>query len=314
MEPLPVEPEVLLNIITGLIKQVISAKAEIANYTISNQQHDYVVMLLTTRHPTLELVIKLAGPAASISCHFEETAMLHRMVAARTTIVMPEVLAADSSYRTWPWRYLIRMSVSGEEWADVSPNLSAEELASAHAQIGDAVAQLHGIEFPTFGEISSEGQVREGKPYLQALRNRVEGSINNQRLRELFLSIVENNASLFVDVGEATLCHEDIHRHNLLLRQDRAGWRLATILDFDKAWSGCPESDLARLELWDGMTSASFWHAYRARREVASRYEQRRPFFQLLWCLEYARPTKKHLADTNRLCERLGLPVLETFA
>jgi hypothetical protein len=33
----------------------------------------------------------------------------------------------------------------------------------------------------------------------------------------------------------------------------------------------------------------------------------------LLWCLEYARSTAKHLANTQRLCAELGLPRLERF-
>lgn len=36
-------------------------------------------------------------------------------------------------------------------------------------------------------------------------------------------------------------------------------------------------------------------------------YAERRAMHQLLWCLEYAHPTRQHLADTARVCAALGL-------
>ncbi|MEW6093889.1 MAG: fructosamine kinase family protein, partial [Chloroflexota bacterium] len=103
------------------------------------------------------------------------------------------------------------------------------------------------------------------------------------------------------------------HKHNILFQRQQGQWRLATILDFDKAWAGHHETDLARLELWEGMTSKAFWRSYRAICPADPLYKQRRPIYQLLWCLEYARPTAKHLADTQRVCAELGLPGLERF-
>jgi Ser/Thr protein kinase RdoA (MazF antagonist) len=51
---------------------------------------------------------------------------------------------------------------------------------------------------------------------------------------------------------------DDLHGHNILFQYDLGKWRLATILDFDKAWAGHAESDLARLEIWKGMASEAF--------------------------------------------------------
>jgi fructosamine-3-kinase len=61
------------------------------------------------------------------------------------------------------------------------------------------------------------------------------------------------------------------------------------------------------------MTNARFWGAYIAIRPIEPLYRQRRPVYQLLWCIEFARPTSEHLADTQRLCAELGLPHLERF-
>ena len=240
--------------------------------------------------------------------------MLHRLVAARTTIPMPDVLAVNMSYQAWPWRYLIKTHIPGQEWAVVRHQMSREELANAYQQIGDAVAQLHAIHFPAFGELDVEGGVQGDGPYLAALTEHARHSIKNARLSDLFLSVLDKQEHLFLDVRQASLCHEDLHGHNILFHYRQGQWRLATILDFDKAWAGHHETDLARLELWKGMTSDEFWRPYEAICPVGPLYRQRRSIYQLLWCLEYAQPTAEHLADTQRLCAELGLPRLERFA
>ena len=57
----------------------------------------------------------------------------------------------------------------------------------------------------------------------------------------------------------------------------------------------------------------SFWPAYQAICPVAEGYVQRRPIYQLFWCLEYADPSPKHVADTQRICEQLGIAPLAHF-
>ena len=237
--------------------------------------------------------------------------MLHRLVATCTDIPMPEVLAVNMSYQTWPWRYFVKTHIPGQEWAAVRRQMNPEELSGAYRQIGNAVAQLHTIHFPLFGELAVDGSVQGGEPYLTALIEHARSAIKNARLRDLYFSVLERHRALFLDVRHPSLCHEDLHKHNILFQYRQGRWHLATILDFDKAWAGHHETDLARLELWEGMLGQEFWVPYEAIRPVEPLYRQRRPIHQLLWCLEYAQPTAEHLADTRRLCVELGLPCLE---
>ena len=296
-----------------LLQHTFGPKVRLIDYQIGNRHHDYLVLLVRLSRPSIHVVVKLAGPQAVMACSFDRTAMLHRLVAARTTIPMPEVLAVNMSYQTWPWRYFIKMHIPGQEWAVVRGQMSGEDLSGAYRQIGNAVAQLHAIHFPAFGELDVDGAVQGDRPYLSALTARAQLSIKSARLRDLFLSVLDEHKRLFLDVGQASLCHEDLHHHNILFQYRQGQWRLATILDFDKAWAGHHEIDLARLDLWKGMTSSEFWSSYEATCQIETLYEQRRPIYQLLWCFEYAQPTAEHLADTRRLCAELGLPRLERF-
>jgi Ser/Thr protein kinase RdoA (MazF antagonist) len=296
-----------------LLREVLGADVELLRFRIANQQHDYLVLLAQVGHPSSQVVIKLAGPEASIACPFERTAALHQLVATRTDILMPEVLGVDVSYRAWPWRYFIKRHIPGREWADVRPKMTAQQLSDAYREIGEAVAQLHSLHFLGFGELATDGTVERRDPYITALGERAGRFIKSARLRDLFLSVLHKNADLFLDVGEASLCHEDLHGHNILFRHQGGRWRLATVLDFDKAWAGHRESDLARLDFWQGMTSREFWSAYEAISPRGLLYRHRRPIYQLLWCLEYAQPTVRHLTDTKRLCAELGLQPVEHF-
>lgn len=301
------------DLLLQLLQQTFGSKVELINHKIGNQHHDYLVLLVQLRYPSIEVVIKLAGPEAPLASPFERTAMLHRLVATHTTIPMPEVLAVNMSYQTWPWRYFIKAHIPGLEWAVVRRQMSVEELSTAYQQIGNAVAQLHTLHFPTFGELAVDGSVQGDEPYFTALTEHARSSIKHAHLRDLFFSVLEKQRHLFLGVRHASLCHEDLHKHNILFQFQHGQWHLATILDFDKAWAGHHETDLARLELWKGMMSNEFWRSYEAICPLEPLYEQRCPIYQLLWCLEYAQSTKEHLADTQRLCAKLGLSCLERF-
>jgi len=296
-----------------LLKEELGSKVELVDYKIGNRHHNYLVLLAQLHHPSLEVVIKLAGPEAPIACPFDRTAALHHLVAAHTTISMPEVIAVDVSYQKWPWRYFIKAHVPGDEWAIARHQMNREQLSSAYRQIGNSVAQLHAIQFPAFGELATNGQVRTGHPYLAALRERASGFIKDARLRDYFFSVLNQYTHLFDDICTANLCHEDLHGHNILFENRQGQWHLTTILDFDKAWAGHRETDMARLDLWTGMVNEDFWRAYEAIHPIEPLYKQRRPIYQLFWCLEYARPTVEHLADTQQVCKELGVPIVEHF-
>lgn len=301
---LAAEDEALLR---DLLRHVFGSRVELAAYRIGNRRYDYAVLLATLHHPQLEVVIKLAGPEAPFVYPFDRTAMLHRLVAANTSITMPKIIAVDVSYAAWPWRYLIKTHIVGDEWATIRHTLSADELQSAYTQLGNAFAQLHCIPFPAFGELLADGTVQVAASPLAALETRARQAIREPELRELFLRILADRAELFAAVATPCLCHDDLHHHNILFRPHQGRWQLATILDFDKAWAGHGESDLARLELWQGMTEPGFWPAYQAVRPVPPSYADRQPIYQLLWCLEYAVPSPQHHADTQNVCAQLGI-------
>lgn len=96
------------DLLLQLLQQTFGSRVELVDCKIGNQQHDYLVLLVQPRHPSIGVVVKLAGPEAPLACPFERTARLDHLAATRTTIPMPEVVAVDMSYQALPWRYLIK--------------------------------------------------------------------------------------------------------------------------------------------------------------------------------------------------------------
>ncbi len=296
-----------------LFQQTFGTKVDIVEQKIVSQDHDYLVLLIKLQNPHLQIVVKLAGPESPMAGSFDRTAMLHRLVATHTAIPVPEILAVNTSYHTWPWRYLIKTYIPGQEWVVVRQQMDREDLSHAYHQIGNAVAELHKIQFSGFGELANDGRVLSEGQFLAAFEKRAQLSIQSAPLRELFFSVLNNHKPLFSDIHQACLCHEDLHQHNIIFQYRQGTWHLATILDFEKAWAGYHEIDLARLEFWRGMTSDEFWLAYKSIQFIDPEYEGRRPIYQLLWCFEYARSTPEHLADTRHLCAHFGIQCPERF-
>ena len=62
------------------------------------------------------------------------------------------------------------------------------------------------------------------------------------------------------------------------------------------------------------MAGGGFWQAYETIHAVEPFLELRRPVYQLLWCLEYARSTEEHLANSQGVCKELGVPIIQHFS
>ncbi len=298
-------------VLTRLLQHACGATYTVSDYRTVRVGVEYAVVVARLTRPPGRVVVKLAGPGASIACPFDRTAAIIELVRARTDVTTPEVLAADVSYRAWPWRYLVTTCLSGTTWIALRPRLDEAALHSARRELGQAVAALHSIRFPAYGEIGADGVVAEGASCLAALAARAERRVADAEHAALFRAVLAERAELFAGVEGAALTHEDLNPGNILVQRRGGRLRLA-LLDFDSAWAGNPESDLARLELW-GLADDAFREAYDAVRPAAAGYAQRRPIYQLLWCLEYARPSPRHLADTARVCAELGIAPI-TFA
>jgi aminoglycoside phosphotransferase (APT) family kinase protein len=298
-----------------LLREALGTSVDLTSYDVLKAVHDYVVIRAHFGGGMRDAVIKLAGARALLATPFEQSAHLNRLVRAAGVPTF-EVLAADTSTTGWPWCYLISTWLPGETWAHVRGRLRSEDQPRVYREFGRAVGRLHTIQFPTFGELAADGRVHSDGSYSTALLARARRRLrrlSSESYVELFESVIEANADAFADPPTACLTHDDLNHTNIVLVQDRRGWGISGILDFEAAWSGSAEPDLARLDFWRGMTDEGFWQAYRDVRPVPKGFDRRRHLLRFLWCLEFARATPDHLRDTAAVCAALGIePVVFT--
>jgi aminoglycoside phosphotransferase (APT) family kinase protein len=294
----PVLPDLARNVVSTAL----GTSAEISRVDQLGETGGAVVLRVTLSDST-RLVLKVADETDS-RVDFERTSVV--IVRARDAgVPAPAVVAADyTGYAGW--RYLLLEHVTGVPWQQVRPMLGPRQIAAAHEQIANAVLSLQSVSFDSFGELDQRGRPA-GRGLLDALHRRAELRVQDSRAREAFHRLLDTNADLFTGAQSPTLCHDDLHHGNLLFRERQGHWELAGVLDWDKAWAGPAESDIARMEFWDDMTGPGFWRVYRTAVPADEEYRERASIYQLLWCLEYPSRSARHAADTAALRRRLGL-------
>src|SRR5260221_8265872 len=90
-----------------LLRETLGSKVELVDSVVTNRHDDYLVLCVMLRHPSLMVVVKLAGPRAPFSYPFDRTALFHRLVAASTSIPIPDILALPVFFKKKPPRVLI---------------------------------------------------------------------------------------------------------------------------------------------------------------------------------------------------------------
>ena len=187
--------------------------------------------------------MKLARQAARPDVDLERSAAA--MAVARSAgVPVAETLAADASYRAGPWQYLVHSYLDGTPWR-LGPQLSTDGVHSAHRQLAQAVLALQSVEAR---RLRRAGPLRSGdrRRLLTGLRRRAELRLVEPRNLALFEQVLDQNPELFADAPAATLSHDDLHHANVIFRLGGDGPVLVGIIDWDKAWAGPAESDLAR--------------------------------------------------------------------
>jgi fructosamine-3-kinase len=322
--------------IEALAREVFGPKCRVLARHPVTHGDDHAVVFATLVFPARVVVLKLAD--ATSATRFAREAAIQRRVARETTVPVCEVLAVDDSCQRLPWRYLMMAHAPGMAWRDGLKRMSPHARYDIFRQLGKATAALHSLRYPQFGEmgddetsppappcgplalrvldarsepLGSRTSLLRGEGSIAALTARARRRIANPAHADLFAAVLQAHASDFAALAEPRLTHEDLNPYNLLLvpgDEPDDDWRISAVLDFGSAWAGCPESDIARLELWRDMMGADFTDGYTASQPIAADYPKRRPVYQLLWCLEYARPTAQHHADTARVCATLNIP------
>lgn len=195
-------------------------------------------------------VVKLEAPRAARNRRFEVMAALAHIVRAQTTVPVADVVSVGSSRRRWPWHVLIESQLPGQTWAGLYPRLGELQRMAAQRQLGQAAAQLHTLTFDGYGEFGVNGRVLEPGAAVATLPELAHRRLRTHTYRDYFRQVLDAHTDLFLAAPGPCLCHEDLNPYNVPFELRKGEPVLTGVLDFEAAWAGLPESDLARLELW----------------------------------------------------------------
>jgi aminoglycoside phosphotransferase (APT) family kinase protein len=274
------------------------------------QESERGAVLLVELSGSRRLVLTLTGPHPGRPDGTEPAGTDHERTAAVAALAgaagvpVPPVLAAKNA--EGEGGYLLREHVDGIEWYRVRPTLDDHAARSIHRQFAELLLALRTVPLDSFGDLDRQARPAGLDP-VDALHRRADLRVADAAARQLFHELLDREAASFDD-ARPTLVHDDLHSANVVLRQVGGEWRVAGVLDWEKAWAGPEESDVARMAFWDDMTGPGFWEVYRSAVPEDDGYARRALVHQLLWCLEYDVRTPRHERDTAAVCAALGIP------
>jgi Phosphotransferase enzyme family len=248
------------------------------------------------------VVLRLTAAAAARGDDERTAAVVG--IARAAGVPAPAVLAHGPALRP-RWRVSVEEHVEGTPWASARQGLDHREVTVVHEELAGALGALQSVRPGGFGALDRAGRPA-GLSLLAALHGQVELRVPSAA-RDTAREVLDREARLFERGDEAVLTHDDLHGANVLVRRTPSGWRLAALLDWEKAWAGPADADVARMAFWDGMTGPGFWSTYRALVPERDGDARRALVLQLLWCLEHDWPTPRHRTDTARLLAQLGV-------
>ena len=181
---------------------------------------------------------------------------LNKLLVGRRLPVVPYLhVALDNPFTGHP--YAIREWTDVERLEIIDRDLAHEEIEHVGRSVGFVLARIHAITFVEAGFFDSELRVAEpasmGRDGLVAFLKLalVEGR-GAQRIEpalvQSLIAFAEREGRILDDWrGDSCLVHSDFGGSNILLRRTRSRWEVASVLDWEFAFSGTPFFDFGNL-------------------------------------------------------------------
>jgi aminoglycoside phosphotransferase (APT) family kinase protein len=184
-----------------------------------------------------------------------EVALVDMLAAGRARVLPYIHVAADNPFTGHP--YAVREWAEGERLDVVARDMTDAAIADVGRSVGAALARIHAVTFDRTGFLDASLQVaqpaamgRDG--LLQFLKQCLVEGRGAQRIDagfvESLLAFVARAGTILDDwAGDACLVHSDFGGSNILVRRAAGCWEVASILDWEFAFSGTPFFDFGNL-------------------------------------------------------------------
>ncbi|MEO7855255.1 MAG: aminoglycoside 3'-phosphotransferase/choline kinase family protein [Rubrivivax sp.] len=145
------------------------------------------------------------------------------------------------------WHYLLMSRLRGHRLVDVWAQLSAQQPRVLAAEVGEAIAALHGLDSAPLGDLPPSWP-----QFITAQRLSAVERQRNRGLAAPWLAQIEPFLARWAaPVGnERVLLHTEVMREHLLAEPVDDGWRLSGLFDFEPAMRGEREYEFSSIGLF----------------------------------------------------------------
>jgi aminoglycoside phosphotransferase (APT) family kinase protein len=182
--------------------------------------------------------------------------VLNRLLVNHRLPVVPYLhVAPDNPFTGHP--YAVREWAAGERLEIVARDLTDAATAELGRSVGSILARIHAITFPQTGFLDSSLRVAEpasmGSDGLVAflqlclVKGRGAQRIESDLIRSVIAFAEREGRILDGWTGDPCLVHSDFGGSNILIRRVGPRWEVASILDWEFAFSGTPFFDFGNL-------------------------------------------------------------------
>jgi len=241
-----------------------------------------------------EYVLRIAPPDSLRQLFYEYRMMrqepqIHRLIAERTDVPIPTILAHDFSRERIDRDYLIMNRVPGRAMSQVAGQLTPSQTMAVLTELGRCVAKLHAVRIDRHGYVGPHEPMPPQPTWPEAfaimwaklIDDCVRCGVYTEDDRTLAMRLLDEHRDAFDPATPAALCHMDLWVANVLVDEGR----FSALFDFDRACYGDRENDLAVAE-YCGLTREPFWQGYTeagGRLPEPSREQAVRRLFYLLY-------------------------------
>jgi fructosamine-3-kinase len=246
-------------------------------------------------------VLRIAPPDDAGFLFYERLMMrqepdLHRVMRARTSLPVAEVVGYAFDRRCLDRDYLLMRALPGKPLSD-APGLSRSQFHRALSQVGRHLRELHTLTAPECLGVQAYGYLGAHRPMdpqatwpdaFRVMWNLLLDDVvacgsyspdEAQFMRDLF----DQHLSHFERPVVPTLLHMDVWSQNILIN---GSGDVTGLVDFDRALWGDVEIEFAVLD-YCGISEPAFWQGYGAERDVSPSAMIRRQFYLLYEIQKY---------------------------
>jgi aminoglycoside phosphotransferase (APT) family kinase protein len=219
-----------------------------------------------------------------------------QQIGEKTSSRTPEIISTDHH------NYIICNWLKGKNTGTkIENNQQKEKLAK---KLGEALAEIHSIQYQKFGEINQNGIEKPYKNWKNFLQNVIDflKQFNSEEIAEKGIGYLENNIEQVSGSFEPVLVHGDYHAWNTVIDQKGE----LGILDCEASFIGCREFEINRaLGHWaeEHEVKEPFLDAY-GRDNLKDGWEDRRQYYEILHAtmglIDGIRMESEHLQKINR--------------